>query len=191
VSSFRDLVVVGKMFDEYRSRLLAVVRRRLPAKLLARIDPEDILSEAYLVARRKYPMFVRTQALSPYAWLYRIVLDCVIAAWRRETRDRRNPAQEMPWPEQSSVQLGLRLIDTGTSPSLAAARRELTDRMRRVVAMLKAGDQQVLWMRHSDQLSFKEMGMVLGLSESAATLRYRRALKRLKDLWTQVARKDG
>ena len=37
-----------------------------------------------------------------------------------------------------------------------------------------------------DELSFKEAALVLGLTESAATLRYVRALRRLKNLWQQL-----
>jgi hypothetical protein len=49
-----------------------------------------------------------------YAWLYRLALDCLIEAHRRESRDARDPHREPRWPEHSSVQLGLSLIGTGT-----------------------------------------------------------------------------
>ncbi len=124
--------------------------------------------------------------MTPYAWLYRIVLDRLIEAWRRETRARRDAKQEMPWPDRSSVQMGLGLVNPGTSPSEAAARAEMQQRMRQTLDLLGARDQEILWMRHYDQLSFKEAAMVLGATESAATLRYVRALKRLKNLWQQL-----
>ncbi len=52
--------------------------------------------------------------------------------------------------------------------------------------LLRESDREILWMRHFDQLTFPEAARVLGISESAATLRYVRALERLKKLWEQI-----
>jgi RNA polymerase sigma-70 factor (ECF subfamily) len=185
-STIADMAALGQLFEEHRPKLLAMVQKRLDPALSARIDAEDILSQAFLEARRKWNRFKKQSAMTPYAWLYRIVLDRLIEAWRHETRARRDAKQDMPWPERSSVQLGLGLVSPGTSPSEAAAREELRQRMRQTLELLGARDQEILWMRHYDQLSFKEAAMVLGLTESAATLRYVRALKRLKNLWQQL-----
>ena len=84
------------------------------------------------------------------------------------------------------MQLGLGLVASGTSPSKAVARAELRERMRQTLDLLKQADREILWMRHYDQLSFPEAAQILGLSESAATLRYVRAVKRLKKLWQDL-----
>ena len=125
--------------------------------------------------------------ISPYAWLYRIVLDTLIEAWRRESRSVRDHRRDLPWPAESSVQLALHLVDPATGPSTALARDELLERVKRTVEDLGENDHEILWMRHYDQLSFKEAAAVLGISENAATVRYARALKRLRDKWLQTA----
>jgi RNA polymerase sigma-70 factor (ECF subfamily) len=187
-SSIADLALLGRLFEEHRSRLLAMVQRRLDPALAARIDAEDILNEAFLLARSRWGRFREQTDLTAYAWLYRITLDCLIEAWRRETRAGRDLHRQMPWPEASSVQLGLGLglVHPGTSPSEAAPREELRQKMRQAVELLKESDREILWMRHYDQLSFPEAARVLGIKESAATLRYVRALERLKKLWEQM-----
>jgi RNA polymerase sigma-70 factor (ECF subfamily) len=91
----------------------------------------------------------------------------------------------MPWPDQSSVQLCLSLVDPASSPSEAAAFDETQRRMREALALLSDADREVLWMRYYDSLSFKEVGEILHISEGAATLRHVRALRRLKELWQQ------
>jgi len=53
MSLVADLAILAPLLDECRPRLLAMVRRRLPTSLAARVDPEDILSEAFLNARQK------------------------------------------------------------------------------------------------------------------------------------------
>jgi len=154
--------------------------------LAARVGADDVLNEAFLVARGRWSRFREQTDLTAYAWLYRITLDCLIEAWRRETRAGRDLHRQMPWPEASSVQLGLGLINPGTSPSEAAGREELRQKVRQAVDLLKESDREILWMRHYDQLTFPEAARVLGIKESAATLRYVRALERFKKLWEQI-----
>jgi RNA polymerase sigma-70 factor (ECF subfamily) len=180
-----DAAALGRMFEEHRPRLLAMLGRRLDPALAARVDAEDLVHETFLLARRRWDRFA-TSGMSPYAWLYRLALDCLIEAWRRETCAGRDPGRERPWPEQSSAQLGLSLVGTATSPSEALARGELQERMRRALEQLRPGDREILWMRHFDQLPFRDVAAVLGIAEDAAMRRYARALRRLKDLWAQL-----
>ncbi len=180
-SSVADLAALGKMLEEHRPRLLAMLRRRIDASPL---DPEDILQETFLVARHRWSQFQEQARMTPYAWLYRLALDCLIEQWRRKHRAGRG--QEMALPERSSILLGLGIVNPGTSPSEAAARAECQERMRQVLALLKDSDREILWMRHYDELSFKEAAVALGISENTATQRYVRALQRLSDLWKQI-----
>ncbi len=120
--------------------------------------------------------------MAPLPWLYRLALDSLWEAWRRETRDCRDLQREVPWPDRSSVQLGLSLIAPGTSPSQALERKELQEQVRQAMAALKPADREILAMRHFEQLSFKEIAQVLGIKGGAANLRYVRALARLKTL---------
>ena len=64
-----------------------LMRHPFPGPGLAvRIDAEEVLTEAFLEARRKWAQFQGRSGLTPYAWLYGIVHDCLIEAWRRQTR---------------------------------------------------------------------------------------------------------
>lgn len=181
-----EIATLGKMLHEHRPALLAMLDRRIDPKLAPRISAEDVLSEAFLEARRKWDWYKQQTSYSPYVWLYRICLDCLIAAWRRETRDVRNVRLDLPYPDASSACLGLGLVHSGTSPSEGAAREELQARMRQAMAMLKPHDQELLWMRHYDQLAFADIAQLLNITENAATVRYVRALKKLEKIWTKL-----
>lgn len=186
-SSVSELAALGKLFEEHRPKLLAMLERRIDPALRKRLEPAEVLQEAFLAAQYKWRRFrAAPSAMTPHAWLYRVVLDTLIEIWRKQSRDRRNPAREMPWPEQSSIQLGLGLLNSGTSPSEAFARKELQERMRHALEGLGPRDREILWMRHYDDLSFSEAAAVLGITENAATVRYVRALKRLKTVWQRV-----
>src|SRR5262249_21819629 len=147
-SSIADLALLGRLFEEHRPRLLAMVQRRMDPALAARVGAEDILAEAFLLARGRWGRFREQSEVTAYAWLYRITLDCLIEAWRRETRAPRDLHRAMPWADASSVQLGLGLVCPGTSPSEAAGREELRQKVRQAVDLLKESDCEILWMRH-------------------------------------------
>ena len=48
-------------------------------------------------------------------------------------------------------------------------------------------DQEVLALRHFEELTNRETAQVLDISEQAASVRYVRALARLKDVLTAIA----
>jgi RNA polymerase sigma-70 factor (ECF subfamily) len=188
--SVAQMAQLGLVLQQHRPRLLAMLRRRIDPALAKRIDAEDLLGEVFLLAGRRWQAYSAQASGSPnanaYPWLYRLALDCLIEAWRKETRDCRDLRDELPWPDHSSVQLGLGLVHSGTSPSQAVAREELRQSMKRVLELLPPKDRELLRMRHEDDLSHAEAGQVLGITENAAAVRYMRALQRLRELWNRI-----
>ena len=134
------------------------------------MDPEDILSEAFLRAGARWSEY-DPQSMSTYTWLYRIVLDCLIDAWRKAHAGGRSIEREVLWPERSSVQLGLGLVGSTTSPSEAFDRAELRRRITWAVQQLKPNDREILGMRHFDELSPQETAAALGITPDAAMQR--------------------
>jgi RNA polymerase sigma-70 factor, ECF subfamily len=183
LSSLGDMAALAALWQEHRAKLLAMVQRRISPSLLSRFDAEEVLSEAFLEARRKWPKFKAGESLTPYAWLYRVTLDTLIEVWRRQNRACRNPEREITWPERSSVQIGLGLVSAVESPGHLAHAREMQDQVQQALDRLRPADREILLMRHYDELTFREAASVLGIKETAANVRYVRALRRLKELW--------
>ncbi|MGH7193670.1 MAG: RNA polymerase sigma factor, partial [Candidatus Saccharimonadales bacterium] len=190
-SSLGDMAALAALWQEHRPKLLGMIQRRISPSLSSRFDPEDVLSEAFLEARRKWPRFKASGSLTPYAWLYRVTLDTLIEVWRRQNRACRSPEREMTWPERSSVQLGLGLVSAVESPGHAADARELQEQMQQALDRLRPVDREILLMRHYDELTFREAASVLGIKETAANVRYVRALRRLKQLWHELHGSGG
>ena len=69
-----------------------------------------------------------------------------------------------------------------TSASQAAIRAELQTRLQVVLNGMDPLDREVLALRHFEELSNAETAAVLGLQKAAASNRYIRALKRLKEI---------
>ena len=72
--------------------------------------------------------------------------------------------------------------DQGLTPVAAVTQRELAQHIERAILQLKEGDREVILMRHYEQLNNQEIAQTLGLSEPAASMRYLRAIKRLREL---------
>jgi len=185
-ASLTEWAVLGRLFQEHRPRLLAMLRRRLDPQLNPRLDAEEILGEAFMQAQRRWAAFQAQPDGKPYPWLYRIALDCLIEAWRRESRGPRDVRRDVPLPEGTSLQLGLGLLCPGTSPSEALARDELRERVRLVMAQLKDSDREILLMRHFDELAYADISAILGIAVNTAEQRCHRALGRLSDLWLKL-----
>jgi RNA polymerase sigma-70 factor (ECF subfamily) len=58
-----------ELFARYRERLRQMVRLRLDRRLYGRIDPSDVLQEAYLDFDRRFPEYAANPALPFYLWL--------------------------------------------------------------------------------------------------------------------------
>jgi RNA polymerase sigma factor (sigma-70 family) len=188
--SMAELATLSALFEEHRTRLGAMLRGRMDSALARRFGTDDLLQEIFLRARTAFPRFAGS-GLSSYGWLYGIARDCLRDAWRRETRKGRDHRREMPWPERSSVQLGLSLAGSGTSPSQALARGELRERIRLVLSGLSEPEREVLWMRAVDELPFRDVAGVLEVSENTAMKRYARASRKFYAAWYGAECPDG
>lgn len=173
----RELGMLGAIVEQHRHRLLARLRCWMHGSPLSRrVDPEDIVADTFLVAARRGAQLESASPALRYRCLCRMAHDCLIQSWRRETRQRRDVRRDRSWPEQPAAELEAGLFDEG---------RE-TDRCEQLVAamlaMLRQTDRQVLQLRYYQRLSYRQIAQRLGISESAATVRGCRALKRLAAL---------
>lgn len=82
--------------------------------------------------------------------------------------------------------MSFHLLGNLTSPSEAALREEMSQKLNDALADMKDMDREVLALRHFEQLTNREAAHVLGISEQAASDRYVRALGRLKTTLTAM-----
>jgi RNA polymerase sigma factor (sigma-70 family) len=180
------------LFREYRPRLFAWLARRIPFGLRRRIDPDDVLQEAFVRALHTFTEEVTAQGnVAPKVWLYSIVRDCYLEQWQRHTRDCRDHRKDEPWPDQSSMQQDLGRVGEATTPSEAAARTEERQRVLEVVQQLSAPDRELLEWHWWEGFSHGEVAAVLHVAEQAARQRYCRAFRRFSELWQQQVNCNG
>ncbi len=179
---------LGKWYQEYGPKLLAMLRQRLDPRAAGRRGADDVLNDAFVRAEKRWDDFARS-GMTPYAWLYRLALDCVFDDHDRQHARGRDVLRERALPDHSSEQMVLGLFSTGGSPSQAAVRDERLQRLRvrmaETLQLLSPGDRDLLCMRHYDDLDLKEIAQVLGIKEGTARVRYARVRSRLLQLWVE------
>ena len=182
-----DLQALAELFTHYRDRLRGMVRLRLDRRLYGRLDPSDVLQEAYIDLARRFPEYARGPALPFYLWLRALTGQKLIDLHRQHLgAQMRDAGQEVSLfqgalPQASSVSLANQLLGRLTSPTQAAVRAELQLRVQEALNGLEPLDREVLTLRHFEMLSNEETAAVLGVRKSAASNRYVRALRRLKE----------
>jgi len=179
----------GQFLLSHRDRLRRMVALRLDQRLRGRIDPSDVIQEAFLEATARRPEYARQpDPMPPFLWLRFLTLQRLQLVHRRELGTRSRDAGRQvsihggAFPAASSAALAAQLLGRDTRPSEAAIRAERKQRLHEVLDRMDPIDREVLVLRHFEQLSNGECARVLGLGESAATKRYLRALRRLKGI---------
>ena len=89
-------------------------------------------------------------------------------------------------PEANSASLAAQLTGRHTTPSQALMRAELQARVQEALSLMEPIDREMLALRHFEQLTNGEAAHVLELSEAAASNRYMRALKRLREMLNTI-----
>jgi RNA polymerase sigma-70 factor, ECF subfamily len=178
------------LLERHRARLRRMIKLRLDRRLQGRIDPSDVIQEAYLEVSRRLAEYLRDPSMPFFLWL-RLMTGQKLALMHRrhlgvQARDagREVSLYRGALPEATSAALAARLIGRHTSPSQAAARAELKIRLQEALNNMEDLDREVLALRHFEQLANVEAARVLGISETAACNRYVRALERLKKILT-------
>jgi RNA polymerase sigma-70 factor (ECF subfamily) len=181
---------VNLLLVEHRERLVRFVRVRLDRRLRGRLDPSDVVQEACAEAARRLPEYERDRQVPFYVWLRYLTGQQLALAYRRHLGTRqRDVKKEVAWngtDNASADILAEHFAASQTSPSGAVAKAEIRDRMTAALEAMPSDDREVLALRHFEQMSNSEVASVMGLTPSAASHRYAKALVRLKTLMREL-----
>jgi RNA polymerase sigma-70 factor (ECF subfamily) len=185
-----DAAAVDQLLARHREPVRRLIDLRLDPAIVQRLDASDVVQEVLLEASRRLPEYLRQPAMPFHLWLRHIARDHLIDAHRRHHQaqkrgvDRERPLHRPAWSERSSLELAAQLLDQERTPASAALQQELQRQLHEALTQLGDDDREVIQMRHFEQLSNQEVAAALGLSEAAASMRYLRAIRRLRELLT-------
>jgi RNA polymerase sigma-70 factor, ECF subfamily len=181
-----DAGAVEQLLGGFREPLRRVIDLRLDPALGRRVDASDIVQEVLIEASQRLTEYLRAPTMPFHLWLRHLAQDRIIDTHRRHrlaqrrSIDKEQPIQRPAWAEESSVQLVAHLVDGERTPASAAIQQELQRRLDAALVELDEADRDIILMRHHEQLSNQDVAAALGLTEAAASMRYLRALRKLR-----------
>ena len=129
----------GQFLSAHRDRLRRMVALRLDQRLRGRIDPSDVIQEAFLEATERRPEYERqSDPMPPFLWLRFLTLQRLQLIHRRQLGTKsRHAGREVSihggaFPAARSAALAAQLLGRDTRPSEAAIRAERKRRLQEV-----------------------------------------------------------
>jgi RNA polymerase sigma-70 factor (ECF subfamily) len=179
-----DASAFDELFNRHRLRLRKSIAMRMDRRVAGRADASDILQETYLEAFKRFENYLKQEGMPFYLWLQWIAREKVIGMHRRHLGAGKRAVQhEVPlMPVDSSAEFVSGLIGRSPSPSQELAKAELAEKLRLALGQLDDDDRDLILWRHFEQLSAREMAMLLGVTEAAANKRYIRAVGKLRKI---------
>lgn len=178
-----DPLALASRCEEYRWHLQRIVRFRMSPALRRRVDVDDVLQEVYLAARQRLGQWNAGVPVCFLIWLRSIALQTIQNLHRFHLgADCRSLLNERPLAvgELFSSEAGDQLLASLTSPSQKAIQHETLGMLDTTLRELSGDDRNVIALRHFEGLSNSEVAEVLQITAKTASIRYVRALDRLR-----------
>ena len=151
---------------EHGSSVMKVAR----AYTLTSEECQDLAQEILLQAWRSLPNFQGTASAA--TWFYRVALHTAMN-WQRKDKPRRT--RQIPFLEVQS----LPTLESDSAEQVQ--QREIVGQLYKAIHQLRKTD-AALVLLYLDELSYREMAEVLGISESNVGVKLNRAKKALSEL---------
>ena len=181
-----DGPTLGRLLEAYRAYLVVLARVQIGRRLQGKVDPSDLVQEAFLGAYRDFPQFRGKTEAEFRGWLRQILASLLAnlvrhyqGTQRRDVRLERQLALEL---EQSSQALDRGLVAPESSPSQQAIRREQSVLLAEALGRLPEEWRELLILRHLEGLTFPEVARRLGRTVDSVKKLWPRALAGLRRL---------
>ncbi len=183
--------VLADLFSRHRNRLWRMANFRIDRRLAGRVDADDILQEAYLAASQRIRHYLENPSQSFFVWLRLITRQTLVDVHRRHLGAKmrnagRETANRPGYPQATSISLVAQLLGSMTSPSQAAVKAEMTRQLEVAIEGMDPIDREVLALRHFEELTNSDVAEWLDIQQKAASIRYVRAVARLKGILARV-----
>ena len=183
-----DSDAVNDLLQRHRDSLRRLIEMRMDQKIQRRVDVSDVLQDVLVEANRRLQDYLGNPVMPFHLWIRQIARDRIIDAHRRHrgsakrSVDREQALQIGATDDRSSMMLMNEVCDPELTPAAKATQNEMAKAVEQAISKLGDQDAEIVIMRHYEKLGNQEVAHVLGLSEPAASMRYLRAVRRLREL---------
>ncbi|MCC9601275.1 sigma-70 family RNA polymerase sigma factor [Stieleria sp. JC731] len=183
-----DADAVNQLLEKHRAPIRRLVELRLDRKVQQRVDVSDVVQDVMIEASGRLDKYLSDPSMAFHLWLRQIAWDRIIDTYRRHrvsakrNMDREQPMAVASSPDQSTLELAVQVCDPALTPAAAATQREIATKVEEAITKMNEQDQEIIVMRHYEHLSNLEIAEALGLNAAAASMRYLRAVRRLREM---------
>jgi RNA polymerase sigma-70 factor (ECF subfamily) len=179
-----DARALGQLLDQHANYLTLLARMQIGRYLQSKLDPADVVQDAFLEAHRHFDRFRGQTAAEFAAWLRQILAGVLSNVVRHyvgtQARDVRLERDIVAGLDHSSAALDGGLVDPRSSPSQQTVRREQSVLLADALTRLPEDYREVIVLRQLQGLSFAEVARAMGRSEDSVQKLWVRALANLR-----------
>ncbi len=172
-------------YEEAGTRITLAFRmelRRFFRRMLGCTEEEDMAQEVCCAIIKAVPKFQVVPDATIRSWVFSIAHHHLQSRFRSRYRAREQPIERSPPDWQ-----GLR-SQKGSALDSELDRKRRLQNVNWALAQLPEEDRVLLVLRAQQNMSFKELGEVVGLSEGAAKMRHQRAKEMCRELVQSLPR---
>ena len=179
-----DIEALEALFGAMHDRFLGLIRRKVGVDWQGKIDPDDILQEAYIAAFGGIGAFAPDGAESFYRWVAAIIDHRFIDAVRKLRRQKRDVMRQQRLPTRISRHESLvqRLGDEQGRPSQIVRRQDAIGTLMACIAQLPEDQRIAVQRLHLDEAPIGAVASELDRTEDALRRLAGRGLERLEQL---------
>jgi RNA polymerase sigma-70 factor (ECF subfamily) len=178
-----DRDAMGQLFSRYERYLRLVIGSSMGPVLRRDYDASDVLQETLIIAAGRFANFHGSDERELLTWLRTLASRKLIDLARRTGRLKRAPADQLSLDEPQSPQgdvLAEHVAGDLTSPSQAAAQRELAVKLADALSQIDPTEAQVIWLHHVEGMSFEAIGERIGVGRNGVRGIWTRGLRNLR-----------
>ncbi len=186
-----DQDALEKLLWAHHGRLVGLARRKIGVDWQRKIEPEDLLQEAYIEIFGAIGAFTYTGEDSFYRWATRIVEHRFIDQvrhWRRRKRDAAREVRQVAGGASGTQSLLARCLPDLGTPSVAMRRQDAEAALMSCFARLTDDYRVVVQRLYLKQEPLSSIAADLGRSEDAIRRLAGRALERLAQCLGRASR---
>ena len=180
-----DETVRNQLFAACRSYVAVIARVQLHRRLLAKVDPSDLVQQSLLEAHRGFDDFRGQTPQDWLGWLKHVVQHNAMDAdkhYRGAARRDLSREQSMTPADGSTSHAPWSPVDPSPSPSQFVLKSEAELRLAAAMEQLSDDYRQVILLRNLERLPFDEVAQQMDRSRGACQMLWARAVEQLRTI---------
>ena len=157
--------IFAQLYDEYLDKVFRYVQFRVNNVQLA----EDLTSTVFEKALANFSKYSNDKA-SFSTWIFSIARNLVIDHYRVDRKRQTVPLEKVTNRSSSTL-----------SPEEELERKDKRERLQVCLAELSQDEQEIIRLKFAAELNNRQIGKILGLSESNVGTKLYRALRKMRD----------